>query len=122
MNKIEVTGTVTKVHEFYTQQGYGIDIFLKETEGTETLYLQIVLYNETARKFFNLIQVDDNVKVSGRLKYKPYAKKDGTITASLIIERPNMLERLSQPSQELPGSNGDDTLNNFTDTDELPFD
>ena len=79
---------VTAVREFNSFKGYGLDIFIEAQSSDCTLYLQVTLYDNEARRNSPYVRVGDHVKVAGTLKYKPYTKKDGTAGHSLLIERP----------------------------------
>ena len=79
---------VTAVHEFNSFKGYGVDFFIEVHGSNGTVYLQVVVYDDTARRYSSYIHVGDHVSVIGDLKVKSYAKKDRTAGTALIIERP----------------------------------
>ena len=79
---------VTAVREFNSFKGYGVDVFIVVQSSDCTLYLQVVLYDNEARRNKPNIHEGDYVRVAGILKDKPYIKKDGTAGHSLLIERP----------------------------------
>ena len=83
--------TVIDVHSFQTRQGYGVDFYVEANSGIGTVYLQIVLYDDRARKATANIQKGDLLDISGCLKHKTYQKKDGSTGSSLVIENPTLL-------------------------------
>ena len=85
---------VTAVHEFGSYKGWGIDFFIKVQSSDCTVYLQVVLYDEEARRKSSYIHEGDFVRVVGILKDKPYQKKDGTAGHSLLIERPIVFDKI----------------------------
>ncbi len=91
MSKVNVSideAAVTRITEFHSHQGYGLDIFIEAKSSTCTVYLQVVLYDDRARDAFNRIHVGDSLKISGPLKVKNYVKSDGTDGWSLVLENP----------------------------------
>lgn len=91
---------VTAVHEFRSFKGYGVDFFIEVRSSNCTVYLQVVLYDEDARRNRNFILEGDNVKVAGTLKVKTYRKKDGSEGHSLIIERPVLFAKTAGRNSE----------------------
>jgi single-stranded DNA-binding protein len=86
--------TVIKLHPFRTAQGYGADVFIEAKSDISTAYLQIVVYDEQAETAMRILHVDDVVDVSGELKLKKYARKDGSSGFSVIIEKPALFDRI----------------------------
>ncbi len=85
---------VTAVHEFKSYMGYGVDFYIETQSSDCTLYLQVVVYDEEARKKHSYIHEGDYIKVTGALKDKPYQKKDGTAGHSLLIEKPVIFDKI----------------------------
>ena len=98
---------VTAVHEFNSYKGYGVDFFIAARSNYSTLYLQVVLYDNEARRYSNIIHKGDNIMVEGSLKVKPYSKSDDTAGYSLVIEKPVVFRKANsstsdQQSQQIP--------------------
>ena len=108
MPRVEVNtkkATVTKVCPFQTRMGPGVNFYVEAKSDIGTVYLQVVLYDERARKALLDIHKDNLLDISGSLKYQMYQKKDGTTGYSLVIENPEQLTVHKNPadtaSQEL---------------------
>ena len=93
---------VTQIREFCSSKGYGIDIYVTAKSSDCTVYLQIVLYDERARKGYNIVHVGDILTVKGILKVKNYPKNDGTTGWSLTIENPEYLCQVQNSSNSIP--------------------
>ena len=86
-------GKVTNVKKFRAKGGYGLDVDVMAVTELNTLYFQVVLYDEQALHAYPAVNVDDIVDVTGHLKVKPYQKADGTAAVSLTIERPELFDK-----------------------------
>ena len=112
--------TVTAVNEFNSFKGYGVDFFIEVKGSNGTVYLQVVLYDNIARRNYGYIHAGDHVKVTGDLKVKPYEKKDGTAGTALIIERPISFSKIVSGYSE-PQLQPDNTVINTDTDDEEPL-
>ena len=125
--------TITNMHEVHSNQGYGLDIFIRAENDAGTVYLQIVLYDDRARAAYRSVQVGNCIKLSGQLKVKNYSKKDGTTGLSLVVENPspiniiphrnNESQRQDQPSSsDTPTNTSSNTpTNTLLDDDDQPW-
>ena len=86
--------TVTAVHEFTSYLGYGVDFFIEAQSSYGTVYLQVIIYDSSARNYCQYIHQGDSVRVTGDLKVKVYKKKDGTDGTALIIEKPEVFSKI----------------------------
>ena len=93
--KIETKkATVTALHPFKTSQGYGTDVYIEARSDISTVYLQVVVYDDQAETAMRTLHVGDAVDVSGVLKHKRFAMKDGNTGFSMIIEKPTLFDKI----------------------------
>ncbi len=93
--KIETKkATVTALHPFKTSQGYGTDVYIEARSDISTVYLQVVVYDDQAETAMRILHVGDAVDVSGVLKHKRFAMKDGNTGFSMIIEKPTLFDKI----------------------------
>ena len=92
---------VTAINEFTSRMGYGLDVFIEAKSSYCTVYLQVVIYDDEARKTHSSICEGDYVRVTGMLKEKTYTKKDGSAGYSLIIEKPVVFSKIVVSNGEL---------------------
>lgn len=107
MSQVEVNineAKVTAVNAFKSRMGDGIDVYIEAKSSYCTIYLQVVLYDDEARKTNSSIREGDYVRAAGMLKEKTYTKKDGTVGYSLIIEKPTLFSKIVSEncSQQVP--------------------
>ena len=91
MSQVDINinaAAVTAIHRFSSRKGEGADFFISAQSSNCTVYLQVTLYDDEARRNCNYIHEGDMVRVTGVLKMKTYIKADGTAGYSLVIERP----------------------------------
>ena len=125
MATVEFKGTVTLVKDFHSSQGYGVDFYVEDKDAMGTVYLQVVAYDDTARTYFSDIKENDHVRGNGRLKVRPYTKRDGSHAMSLIVENPECFEKVQQELQSSESSKKADTSRSnrpvITEYEEMPF-
>ena len=123
MNTITIShGKVTEIKRFSARGETGADVFIRDQNDYGTVYFQVTYFGKKAESVLQDLQVDDLVNLTGTVTVNTYRKKDGALTAVLVIKNPGPMIVYNRNIMVPPR---DEVINDPVDTsdrdDEYPF-
>lgn len=101
MATIKSTGKITSMKQFSAPGGPGLDVYIEDTSEGYTIYLQVVLYDEKAKKGSSLLRQGDIITVEGPINLNYYQKADGTKAFNLVVVNPKVQPESFPAKQEM---------------------
>ncbi len=113
MNRIHLENVeITKMKEFETANGTGINLTLRDSVGSRTVYYQTAFYGDQAIVVKQSLTVGDIINVSGTMWVKLFTSKTGKDGFNLILENPanlykqSLYTRIAMPERETENAPG----------------
>lgn len=120
MNTLTIShGTVTEIKKFSARGETGVDVFIRDKNEYGTVFSQVTYYGKKAESVLQVLQVNDQVSITGTVTINTYTKKDGKPAAILLIKNPGSLFVYDRNMMIPPR---DEVVNDHVDTSYLDYD
>lgn len=124
MNNITIRGArVVKLNSFTARGGQGLDVIIRDSVGSYTVYFQFTLYDDAALHGLQQLSVGDLIDVYGSVRVQIYKGRTSQDCFSVILENPrDIFNQSSCASVDSAGKTEHKAQTSEPDNDDdLPF-